>query len=290
MATIPMQKIPVRYIEIASKELGASVGFGIRELQTLLAGKDMIQDLHRHDFFYMLVLKKGSGSHEIDFTKHKITNNCLFFMRPGQVHQLKLKAGSVGYLVEFSNDFYHAYDKTSGELLRKASVMNYLRFKNNEFDAVYSLLTAAFDEYNSKQERYQEAIKANLDILFIQLIRKCAQCIAENSNTYIQGQLQKFRGLLEKHVVEHKQASYYAGLLNLSLYQLNAITRASLGKTSSDVINDYIILESKRYLLSTSNQVKEIAYHLGYEDVSYFIRFFKKHTGYSPETFRNNSR
>lgn len=285
-----MQKIPIRYIETASKELGASVGFGIRDLQTILAGKDMVQDLHRHDFFYMLVLKKGAGSHEIDFTKYKITGNSLFFMRPGQVHQLRLKTGSSGYLVEFNSDFYHSLDKTSGQLLRKASSMNFHRFKNDEFNTVYSILTTVFHEYNNKQERYQEAIKANLDILFIQLIRKCIQCIANNSNSYIQSQLEKFCALLEKHITSHKQSSYYAGLLNLSLYQLNAVTRASVGKNSSEIINDYIILESKRYLLSTSNQVKEIAYHLGYEDVSYFIRFFKKHTGYSPETFRNNSR
>ena len=285
-----MQKIPIRYIQTASKELGASVGFGIRDLQAVLAGKDMVQELHRHDFFYMLVLKKGSGIHEIDFTKYKIANQSLFFMRPRQVHQLKLKAGSTGYLIEFNGDFYHSLDKRSDQLLRKASALNFHRFKNNEFNTVYSILTTVFHEYNNKQERYREAIKANLDILLIQLIRKCIECIAENSNPYTQEQMEKFCGLLEKHIITHKQASHYAGLLNLSLYQLNAITRAALGKTSSDIINDYIILESKRYLLSTSNQVKEIAYHLGYEDVSYFIRFFKKHTGFSPETFRNNSR
>ncbi|HEX8279287.1 MAG TPA: helix-turn-helix domain-containing protein [Segetibacter sp.] len=36
--------------------------------------------------------------------------------------------------------------------------------------------------------------------------------------------------------------------------------------------------------------MNQIADHLGYEDVSYFIRFFKKHTGYSPEAFRYNYR
>ena len=57
-------------------------------------------------------------------------------------------------------------------------------------------------------------------------------------------------------------------MLNLSTYQLNAITKTTLGKTCSDLINEYIILEAKRYLLATSNKVNQIAYHLGYEDVS----------------------
>jgi YesN/AraC family two-component response regulator len=61
-----------------------------------------------------------------------------------------------------------------------------------------------------------------------------------------------------------------------------------MAKTASELINEYIILEAKRYLLATPNQIKEIADQLGYEDVSYFIRFFRKQTGYSPEAFRHN--
>jgi YesN/AraC family two-component response regulator len=64
--------------------------------------------------------------------------------------------------------------------------------------------------------------------------------------------------------------------------------KTSVGKTVSDLINDQIILEAKRHLIATPAQVKEIADQLGYEDPSYFIRFFKKHTGYSPDTFRKN--
>jgi len=77
-------------------------------------------------------------------------------------------------------------------------------------------------------------------------------------------------------------------MMHLSAYQLNAITKTALGKTSSELINEWIILESKRNLLATTNQINQIAFQLGYEDVSYFIRFFKKHTGYSPEAFRAN--
>jgi AraC-like DNA-binding protein len=85
-----------------------------------------------------------------------------------------------------------------------------------------------------------------------------------------------------------KNVSHYADLLSLSPYQLNAITKASVGKTASDLITEQIILEAKRYLLATPNQIKDVADHLGYEDVSYFIRFFKKHTGHSPDAFRRN--
>jgi AraC family transcriptional regulator, transcriptional activator of pobA len=79
-------------------------------------------------------------------------------------------------------------------------------------------------------------------------------------------------------------------MLHLTPYQLNAITKATVGKTGSEVINEHIILESRRHLLATTNQINAIALQLGYEDVSYFIRFFKKHTGHSPESYRQNFR
>ena len=95
-----------------------------------------------------------------------------------------------------------------------------------------------------------------------------------------------FLDLIEENILKYKQVSKYAEMLNLTVYQLNAITKGLLNKNASELINEYIILESKRNLLATSNLVSQIAYNLGFEDTSYFIRFFKKHTGYTPEIFR----
>lgn len=285
-----MKNIPVRHIKVTQKEPVFSENFSIRNIRDLLAGKDMVQELHRHDFSYILALKKGTGNHEIDFTSYKICNHSVFLMRPGQVHQLKLKAGSTGYLVEFKNDFYPPHNKVSIQLLRKASSVNLYQPDANRFKKLLSILASIFLEYTEKQEGYQEVIKANLGILFIELIRQNSKSFSTNVNSYTQDRLEEFLELLETQISTHKQVSHYADMLHLSSYQLNAITKVTLGKTCSELINEYIILESKRYLLATSNQVNQIAWQLGYEDVSYFIRFFKKQTGYSPEAFRHNFR
>ncbi|HEY8937917.1 MAG TPA: helix-turn-helix transcriptional regulator [Cyclobacteriaceae bacterium] len=287
-----MENIPVRYIYATQKEPDFYEGFSIRRVQDLLAGKDMIQELHRHDFFYVLALKKGAGNHDIDFTSYPIGDHSIFFMRPGQVHQLLLKAESTGYLMEFKTDFYYPQEKVSDQMLRKASNKNLCQLDDHKFNTLYSILTYIFQEYTDKQEGYQEIIKANLNIFCIQLVRQRQdrKDLLSDVNPYAHKRLEEFLELLETHVSTHKQASQYADMLNLSLYQLNAITKATVGKTCSELINEYIILESKRYLLATSNQINQVAYHLGYEDVSYFIRFFKKHTGHSPDAFRNNFR
>jgi AraC family transcriptional regulator, transcriptional activator of pobA len=285
-----MDRIPIRHIVAAQKETDLSEGFGIRDLQDLLAGDDMVQEYHRHDFFYMLALEKGSGSHDIDFTPYVIGNHTVFFMRPGQVHRLVLKAGSTGYMMQFSAGFCFSHHKVSGQLLRRAGNINHYQFSPGGFKKLLAVLTDIHREYTGKQESYQHVIKADLDVLFIELIRQHSNHSSGNANLYRQEQLDAFFALLEKHVLSCKQVSQYAAMLSLSSYQLNAITKATVGKTCSELINGYIILEAKRQLLATSGQVSEIADHLGYEDVSYFIRFFKKHTGYSPEMFRRDYR
>jgi AraC-like DNA-binding protein len=284
-----MENIPVRKIQAPSKEPPLSENFSIRNIRDLLTGGDMIQELHRHDFFYILALGQASGDHEIDFNLYPVCDNSIFIMRPGQVHKLTLKAGSTGYLLQFKPGLLYPPDKTSDHLLRKASKINLHQPDTKQCKMLLSILQYISREYSNKEEGYQAAIKAHLDIFFIELIRMQNKGIPDIVKTYHQERLEEFSALLEIHIINHKQVAHYADLLHLSAYQLNAITRTTLGKTCSEVINEYIILESKRYLLATSNQVKEIAWHLGYEDVSYFIRFFKKHTGYSPDAFRYHS-
>jgi AraC family transcriptional activator of pobA len=158
------------------------------------------------------------------------------------------------------------------------------------FMKLHSILSNVFKEFATQQDGYIEAIKANLDPFFIEYVRQShnPKTIKEAESGYIQERFEEFLHLLEVNIGSMNNVSRYADLLSLSSYQLNAITKASVGKTVSDLINEQIILEAKRLLLATPNQIKEIADYLGYEDVSYFIRFIKKHTGHSPDIFRRN--
>jgi AraC family transcriptional activator of pobA len=279
-----MNPIPVRHIKPAVKEPEFSERFSIRDIDALLGGIDMDQELHRHDFFLVLALQKGSGLHTIDFMPYQIGDHAVFFMRPGQVHELVLKAGSTGHILQFSADFYPA----SGELLRQAGQQNHYTLNEAVFAKIQQPLAAVFEEQRDKETRYQEVILANLGIFFTRLIRQQQEKTGTTEGRYRQEQFDRFMALLEQHIFDKKQVSEYAAMLNLSTYQLNAIAKEVVAKTSSELINEQIVLEAKRCLLATSYQVNQIAYHMGFEDPSYFIRFFKKQTGASPEAFRHN--
>lgn len=285
-----MKKIPIRQLGSSQQELRSAERFKIRRVEDILDGNDLVHELHRHDFFFILVLKTGEGIHEIDFEAYDVLNNSVFFIRPGQVHQLELKAGCTGYLVEFNAEFYHPKDKLSNQRLRKASNKNYCELEVNRFNKLQTILSTMLEEYTSKDEGYQDVIKSSLDIFFIEFVRQSSnpRGIQTAANSYTQERFEEYLALLDKHIATRKQVAQYADLMNLSPYQLNEITKSSIGKTASELINEHIILEAKRYLLATPNQVKDIADQLGFEDTSYFIRFFKKHIGHSPEVFRQS--
>jgi AraC family transcriptional regulator, transcriptional activator of pobA len=285
-----MKTIPVRKIMAAQQEQSDAGRFSIRELHTLMNGKDLHHELHKHDFFFVLAIQKGKGIHEIDFVEYKVHDHTVFILRPGQVHRLELKAGATGFLMEFDLSFYQPKKSLTEQRWQKASGKNYCELAAARFAKLFAALANIFHEFAAKEEGYKEAIRASLDLFFIEFIRQSRNPkeINKKESSYSQERFEELLRLLETNIGTMKNVSQYARLLHLSSYQLNTIAKEAVGKTVSALINEQIILEAKRYLLATPNQVKDIADHLGYEDVSYFIRFFKRHTGHSPEAFRKN--
>ncbi len=281
-----MKKIPVRHI----KDSFFEDRFSIRAIEPLVAEGDLIHDIHGHDFFFVMFIKNGTGEHEIDFIKYEVDSYSVFFIRPGQVHQLKLEKGTTGFMLQFTSDFYTPRENSTTFVLRKVSNKSHCQLSIERFKNIELILQIIFQEFTQKQARYKDVVKASLDILFIELMRQSnnPNKVTNEAKLYSQDRLEELQDLLEKNIQTKKQVSDYAEMLNITSYQLNSITKTLLQKTGSELINDHIILEAKRILIGTSNQVNQVADMLGYDDPSYFIRFFKKQTGLTPEAFRQN--
>lgn len=286
-----MKNIPIRQLSAQHARQSNNGGFSIRNLIHITKGEKLLHKLHKHNFYLILAIEKGTGIHEIDFTPYKIHNNALFILRPGQVHQLQLSKNSTGFIVEFDPAFYQPDNSIVSARFKKAVVKNYCKVAAGQYMQLHSLLAAIHTEFSNAQASYVDAIKAYLNLFFIEYMRQSStkdNKVVESN--YHQQQFDELMLLLEKNCATVKTVTGYAQLLNLSPYQLNAITTQAVGKTVSQLINEQLILESKRYLLATPLQVKDIAAAIGFNDVSYFVRFFKKHTSHTPEAFRKNFR
>lgn len=83
-----------------------------------------------------------------------------------------------------------------------------------------------------------------------------------------------------------RKVTNYANLLHLSPNHLNKIIKAETGKPASEIINQICVLEAKVLLVQTQLDISEIATELGFEDISYFSRFFRRYAGVSPREYR----
>lgn len=83
-----------------------------------------------------------------------------------------------------------------------------------------------------------------------------------------------------------RSASEYAAQLSVHVNHLNSAVKESTGKTTTQLISERILKEAKILLKFSNWNVSEIAFALGYNEVTHFSNFFKKQTGISPVQFR----
>jgi AraC-like DNA-binding protein len=77
-----------------------------------------------------------------------------------------------------------------------------------------------------------------------------------------------------------------AGELNLSPHYLSDLLKQETGKTAIELIHIYLVSEAKNLLKGSDNNIAETAYALGFENLPYFSRLFKKQVGVSPNQFK----
>jgi AraC-like DNA-binding protein len=101
-------------------------------------------------------------------------------------------------------------------------------------------------------------------------------------------QLMKFVNLVDENYMKGMSVSEYARLMFISSRTLSNLTGDLLNKTPSQIIMERIVLEAQRLLLHSNLNVSQIGYRLGFDDPSYFVKYFKKHTAISPTDFRKS--
>ncbi|MFN8354015.1 MAG: helix-turn-helix domain-containing protein [Spirosomataceae bacterium] len=153
------------------------------------------------------------------------------------------------------------------------------------------LLTQVFvDEFQTRDTIQSEMLRVllkRLIILTTRLAKTQAKDLPENEKYY--DLVRKFNLSVENHYREQHQVQFYADLLSRSPKTLANLFAKYNQKTPIQIIHERIALEAKRLLTYTDKSTKEIAFELGFEEVSHFSRFFKAKEHISPTDFRSKS-
>jgi AraC family transcriptional regulator, transcriptional activator of pobA len=123
-------------------------------------------------------------------------------------------------------------------------------------------------------------------VLWILALGTAAHGNSESPGGHEAERLRRFRQLIESQYLKHWPVKRYAKHLALSETSLNRLCRRLAGSTAFDMIQRRLALEARRRLVYAGNSVSGIAAELGFKDPAYFSRFFRRHSGVSPNQFR----
>lgn len=275
------------------KTLGDDLGFEFCKLEEAYNPYDATLP-HRHNYYEILFFNGSGGTHEIDFNSFPIHKNSLHFISPEQVHLLRRDKHVSGYVISFSKDF--CYEETGG-----TTFIDSFPFFNNPYAApiislatteeknVLDLIEKIKTEYFSEADDKANVLSAYLTVLLVTAKRLYKPQSVTGKLMPPRSELtRKFKQAVENNFMKIKSVNEYSGMLNISSGHLNDTVHHDTGRTASEIIHERIILEAKRLLYRSEKSVKEIAYSLGYDDPSYFVKFFKTHAEDTPENFRRH--
>lgn len=283
-----MVKYPV--YDVQSFRCGAiHEDFYVNTFRSHLENHAFVEEPHRHNSHLLLFFTKGSGTHEVDFDVYQIQPGSLFVLQPGQLHRWNLSKDIDGFVVIYSAEMYNLYfgqKKISDfPFYASAHTKPEILLDTTEVQSIMPYFNFLLRE-NENTGRFRSDKMFNLlDCIHIEIARKYPVGDAHQTFAY-NAKIAVFQSLLEQHFRAEKWPSFYAEKLHITLKHLNRICNEILGKTATEVIAERVILEIKRMLADKQLPVNEIANDLGYQDYSYFSRFFKKQTGISPTDFR----
>lgn len=254
--------------------------------------KKHIEKPHRHDTYLTVLFTKGSGTHEIDFTKYDVSAGSLFFLLPGQVHSWELSDDTEGFIFFASTEYYDLHyvnlKLKDYPFFGSPYISRKINIENQDLDKIISLLRV-IDVENSHSHVMKDClIIALLTVMYIYATRHYTQQETEKTDVKLSyfRHYYDYENLVDQHFRTIKSVSDYAEMMNISPKHLNRITQAVINKKASGILAERMVLEAKRMLIFLDDNVVDIAFKLGHEDYSYFARMFKKYSGYSPVSFR----
>ena len=247
---------------------------------------------HRHSFYQVLFITEGEGSHIIDFETHIVKKGMIYFLAPSQVHEWLFSKNTNGILINFNENLFSSF------LANSHYVNDFPFFTANGMHSAIDLsddaslkqieqvLVNIQSEFASCDECKLDLIKVMLLQVFILVNRKTVytQNQSANKNNYLV--LRNFEKLIEQNFKTLRMPKDYAKLLFVTPNHLNALCNQLTGKSAGDIIRNRVLLEAKRLLVNSNQNINEIAWQLSFEDNSYFSKFFKKYESITPDEFR----
>lgn len=260
----------------------------------------------------ILICRKGKARLNVNYKDWELYEGAVITLFPNDVVELKVDGDFKSPQTEngdckslqTANCFQAEILKYNPSLLREASlqleqtVYSSLRedrcrqdtpVVTNIINGMFGLLKVYFDQ--TECTCISQLVLCQLKAFFIgfhEYLQRNPQYRPDEVKSYrVRELFNRFMMLLEKDYKISRDVNYYAEKMNISSKYLTNIVNQVTGHTPKTIIDQYVILQLKLHLKRTTQSIKEMAWEFHFADVSFFCRYFKKHTGLTPQQIRS---
>jgi len=243
--------------------------------------------------FEFIWIRKGRGSLTVDFQDHGLSGDAIYCLSPGQCRTVKATESLEGYYISLSADFYFA---VKGEVDYLFLLDRFTRGRNilllmpekERLSELNDIIHLVRKEYDRNALSRLDILSGFLKIFMLYLSKSLSIDSYRRKLDDKTEKVMEFLTLVKRDFMTKKFVADYASELAISPSYLNYIVKKISGFKASYHIQQCIILEAKRQIVSEKVSMKELAYSLGFTDCAHFSKYFKSKCGINFSNFRND--
>ncbi|MEI7585543.1 helix-turn-helix domain-containing protein [Runella sp.] len=269
--------------------------FNVFEHESVEPGKTKPLPYKRRDYYkVMLVI----GPIEINYADRVISikKQAIFFSNPQIPYKCdNLKNIKEGYYCIFNQHFFHKYGDLNQYSVFQPTGNHVFELTEAQVEKIRPIFEKMFEEIESDYlHKYDVLRNLVFELLHFAMKMEPQTTLDKPQINASQRIATLFLELLERQFpidenhpnINLRSASDFANQLNVHVNHLNRAVKEVAEKTTTQLIAERILQEAKIMLKQSNWNVAEIAYSLGFTEVTHFNNFFKKQIGSSPSKFR----
>ena len=241
----------------------------------------------------ILICRKGMAMLNVNYKDWELYEGAVITLFPNDVVELKVDGNFEAEILKYNPSLLREaslqLEQTVYSSLRKDRCRQDTLVVTNIINGMFGLLKVYFDQ--SECTCISQLVLCQLKAFFIgfhEYLQRNPQYRPDEVKSYrVRELFNHFMMLLAKDYKISRDVNYYAAQMNISSKYLTNIVNQVTGHTPKTIIDQYVILQLKLHLKRSTQSIKEMAWEFHFADVSFFCRYFKKHTGLTPQQIRS---
>lgn len=245
------------------------------------------------DYGAIILCRAGEATVHIDFRHWRLAEGAVITLFPGDVVRVAGVSGDfeaevLRYPAAMLREASLQLEQTVYSMLRQDRCRSNTAVVTGIVRSMFRLLRVYFDQ--TECECTDQLVTLQLKAFFLGFydwLRRNPEAVPDDGASRRTTELfNRFMELLEAHYRQSHDVAYYAALMNITPKYLGSIVSRKTQHTVKVIIDHYVVLQLKLSLRNSTLSIKQIAADYHFSDLSFFCRYFKRHTGLTPQEFR----